>query len=69
MTDPGDEDEEFEEEIDQETLVKISKLTDVITDVQTKLEEIKGNYGEIVDYLESALGNLDDALAGLRSIR
>jgi hypothetical protein len=69
MTDPGDEDEEFEEEIDQETLVKISKLTDVITDVQAKLEEIKGNYGEIVDYLESALGNLDDALAGLRSIR
>jgi hypothetical protein len=69
MTDPGDEDEEFEEEIDQETLVKISKLTDVITDVQAKLEEIKGNYSEIVDYLESALGNLDDALAGLRSIR
>jgi hypothetical protein len=69
MTDPGDEDEEFEEEIDQETLAKISKLTDVITDVQTKLEEIKGNYGEIVDYLESALGNLDDALAGLRAIR
>jgi hypothetical protein len=68
MTDPGDEDEEFEE-IDPETLAKISKLTDVITDVQTKLEEIKGNYDEIVDYLESALGNLDDALAGLRAIR